>query len=85
MQRFLQIRTKENFMQTRKSPQFGGDNSSSKIGGLYASVAMAAVIFWGFTLTGNTDTTVQELTVAESIRAGDTLTASADPTKFTGC
>lgn len=56
-----------------------------KIAACMLSVAMAAVIFWGFTLTGNTDTTVQELTVAESIRAaGDTLTASADPTKFTG-
>ena len=44
-----------------------------KIAACMLSVSMAAVIFWGFTLTGNTDTTVQELTVAESIRAAGIL------------
>ena len=49
------------------------------------SVAMAAVIFWGLTRTGNTDKTVAEMSIAQTIRAsGDTLSASLDTDKFTG-
>ena len=49
------------------------------------SVAMAAVIFWGLTRTSNTDKTVAEMSIAQTIRAsGDTLSASLDTDKFTG-
>lgn len=51
------------------------------------SVAMAAVIFWMFAPDGNMGSNQSDdgLTVAEYIRkAGDVLTASADPRKFTG-
>ena len=49
------------------------------------SVAMAAVIFWGISLTEKTENEMKDRTIAESIRAaGDVLTASSDPNKFTG-
>lgn len=69
----------------KKAYSLAGKFLTGKTVACMLSVAMAAVIFWGISLTGNTDTTTRELTVAESIRAaGDTLTASSDPTKFTG-
>lgn len=59
--------------------------SMRKTAACMLSVAIAAVIFWVFTLTGNTDNESRQMTVAESIRAaGDRLTASADTNKFTG-
>ena len=49
------------------------------------SVAMAAIIFWGIALANKAENEMQDMTIADSIRAaGDTLSASADPTKFTG-
>lgn len=48
------------------------------------SAAMAAIVFWVFPLSSRQQN-LDEMTVAERIHlSGDILTASADPSKFTG-
>lgn len=68
-----------------KSPRLIGILFREKVAACMLSVAVAAVIFWGITLTGNTEHSDEQMTVAQALRAaGDTLSANADPTKFTG-
>ena len=68
-----------------KARASSGIFSGKKVAACMLSVAVAAVIFWGITLTGNTEHSDDQMTVAQALRAaGDTLSANADPTKFTG-
>lgn len=68
-----------------KARASSGIFSGKKVAACMLSVAVAAVIFWGITLTGNTEHSDEQMTVAQALRAaGDTLSANADPTKFTG-
>ncbi len=68
-----------------KARASSGFFSGKKVAACMLSVAVAAVIFWGITLTGNTEHSDEQMTVAQALRAaGDTLSANADPTKFTG-
>lgn len=68
-----------------KARGLAGVLSGKKAVACLFSVAVAAVIFGGITLTGNMEQPVEKMTVAQVLReAGDTFTANADPTKFTG-
>lgn len=72
-------------LQNKSPGALSGFFSGKKVAACMLSVAVAAVIFWGITLTGNTEHSDEQMTVAQALRAaGDTLSANADPTKFTG-
>lgn len=72
-------------MQNIRREVHSQDRKIKKAVACMLSVAMAAVIFWGISLTEKTENEMKDRTIAESIRAaGDVLTASSDPNKFTG-
>lgn len=72
-------------MQNIRREVHGQDRKIKRAVACMLSVAMAAVIFWGISLTEKTENEMKDRTIAESIRAaGDVLTASSDPNKFTG-
>ena len=57
-----------------KARASSGIFSGKKVAACMLSVAVAAVIFWGITLTGNTEHSDEQMTVAQALRAaGDTL------------
>lgn len=62
------FRTKENFMQNFRTKAHSIDRWGKIAVAAMLSVAMAAVIFWGLTRTGNTDKTVAEMSIAQTIR-----------------
>ena len=72
-------------MQNIRREVHGQDRKIKRAVACMLSVAMAAVIFWGISLTEKTENEMKDRTIAESIRAaGNVLTASSDPNKFTG-
>ena len=52
-----------------KARASSGIFSGKKVAACMLSVAVAAVIFWGITLTGNTEHSDEQMTVAQALRA----------------